>query len=112
MIVLVLDDKSIGGKVFTKTINEYKANLKDAVEGDSSAFEGQTVFVTAVVTQPLRYIAVDRETLRPLLFEDGLLSDLLLSTFIARRELLERVPGIGRSPPFPSPSSSNPLPAS
>src|SRR3954465_6991334 len=63
--------------------------------GEVNLLSGQTVFVTAVVTQPLRYIAVDRETLRPLLFEDGLLSDLLLSTFIARRELLERVPGIG-----------------
>ena len=32
---------------------------------------GQTVFLTAVVTRPLRYIAVDRDALRPLLFEDG-----------------------------------------
>ena len=56
---------------------------------------GQTVFVTSVVTQPLRYIAVDRDLLRPLLFEDGPLSDLLLSTFIARRELLQGVQGLG-----------------
>ena len=32
---------------------------------------GQTVFLTAVVTKPMRYIAVDREDLRQLLFEDG-----------------------------------------
>jgi thioredoxin reductase (NADPH) len=31
---------------------------------------GQTVYVDGVVTEPMRYIAVDREDLRPLLFED------------------------------------------
>ena len=57
---------------------------------------GQTVFLTAVVTQPMRYIAVDRDVLRPLLFEDGSLADLLLSTFIRRREVLQqRQDGIG-----------------
>ncbi len=56
---------------------------------------GQTVFLTAVVTEPMRYIAVDREVLRKLLFEDGSLSDLLLSAFIERRELLQRQQGIG-----------------
>src|SRR5215471_8173314 len=50
--------------------------------GEMNLLSGQTVFVTAVVTEPLRYIAVDREALRALLFEDGPLSDLLLSTFI------------------------------
>jgi thioredoxin reductase (NADPH) len=63
--------------------------------GEMSLLTGQAVFVTAVVTQPLRYIAVDRDALRPLLFEDGPLSDLLLSTFIARREALQQVEGIG-----------------
>jgi thioredoxin reductase (NADPH) len=63
--------------------------------GELNLLSGQTVFLTAVVTQPLRYIAVDREALRPLLFEDGPLSDLLLSTFIARREALQRVQGVG-----------------
>jgi thioredoxin reductase (NADPH) len=53
------------------------------------------VFVTAVVTQPLRYIAVDREVMRSLLYEDGPLSDVVLSAFIARREALQRVPGLG-----------------
>jgi thioredoxin reductase (NADPH) len=63
--------------------------------GEMNLLSGQTVFLTAVVTQPLRYIAVDREGLRPLLFEDGPLSDLLLSTFMARREALQRVQGVG-----------------
>ena len=63
--------------------------------GEINLLSGQTVFLTAVVTQPLWYIAIDREALRPLLFEDGPLSDLLLTTFIARREALQQVQGIG-----------------
>jgi thioredoxin reductase (NADPH) len=63
--------------------------------GELNLLSGQTVFVTAVVRQPLRYIAVDRLAMREVLFEDGPLSDLVLSTFIARREALQRVEGIG-----------------
>jgi thioredoxin reductase (NADPH) len=63
--------------------------------GELNLLSGQTVFLTAVVTQPLRYVAVDRDALRDLLFEDGALSDLLLATFIARREALQRIQGIG-----------------
>jgi thioredoxin reductase (NADPH) len=63
--------------------------------GELNLLSGQSVFVTAVVTEPLRYIAVDREVLRDLLFEDGPLSDLVLSTFITRRETLQTVQGIG-----------------
>jgi thioredoxin reductase (NADPH) len=63
--------------------------------GELNLLSGQTVFLSATVTKALRYIAVDRDALRPLLFEDGPLSDLLLSTFIARREALQRYDGIG-----------------
>jgi CRP-like cAMP-binding protein len=42
--------------------------------GELNLLSGQTVFVTAVVTQPLRYIAVERDTLRSLLYEDAALS--------------------------------------
>jgi len=63
--------------------------------GELNLLSGQTVFVTAVVTEPLNYIAVDRDALRALLFDDGPLSELVLSTFIARREALQRVQGIG-----------------
>jgi thioredoxin reductase (NADPH) len=63
--------------------------------GELNLLSGQTVFVTAVVTLPLRYIAVDRDVLRSLLFEDGPLSDLVLSVFIARREALQQVQGVG-----------------
>src|SRR5690348_16595593 len=63
--------------------------------GELNLLSGQTVFLTAVVTKRLRYVAVDRDALRAMLFDDGPLSDLVLSTFIARREALQRVQGIG-----------------
>jgi thioredoxin reductase (NADPH) len=63
--------------------------------GEMNLLSGQTVFLTAVVTAPMRYIAVDREALRALLFEDGGLSDLLLNAFVERRELLQRRQGVG-----------------
>jgi thioredoxin reductase (NADPH) len=62
--------------------------------GEMNLLSGQTVYLTAVVTEPMRYIAVDRDELRPLLFEDGPLGDLLLSTFMARREALQQQ-GVG-----------------
>jgi thioredoxin reductase (NADPH) len=62
--------------------------------GELNLLSGQTVYLTAVVTQPTRYIAVDRDELRRLLFEDGPLGDLLLSTFMARREALQ-LGGVG-----------------
>ncbi len=75
--------------------NEIVRHGASSFVGELNLLSGQTVFLTAVVTKPLRYIAVDREALRTLLFDDGPLSDLVLSTFIARREALQRVQGIG-----------------
>jgi thioredoxin reductase (NADPH) len=63
--------------------------------GEVNLLSGQTVFVTAMVAKDARYIAVDRDALRSLLYEDGPLSDLVLAAFIARREGLQRVQGIG-----------------
>jgi thioredoxin reductase (NADPH) len=63
--------------------------------GEMNLLSGQTVFLTAVVTEPMRYIAVEREELKKLLLEDGSLSDLLLSAFVQRRELLQRREGVG-----------------
>src|SRR5256714_3767465 len=63
--------------------------------GELNLLSGQTVFVTAVVTKPMRYVAVDRDALRALLFDDGPLSSLVLLTFIARRDGVQRVQGIG-----------------
>jgi thioredoxin reductase (NADPH) len=63
--------------------------------GEMNLLTGQTVFLTAVATEPMRYIAVDRGALRQLLFEDGSLSDLLLTAFVERRESLQQREGIG-----------------
>lgn len=62
--------------------------------GEMNLLSGQTVYLTAVVTQPMRYIAVDRDDLRALLFDDGPLGDVLLSAFMARREALQQQ-GVG-----------------
>jgi thioredoxin reductase (NADPH) len=63
--------------------------------GELNLLSGQSVFVNALVTEPLRYVAVERAGLRSLLNDDGPLSDQLLSTFIARREALQTVDGVG-----------------
>jgi thioredoxin reductase (NADPH) len=63
--------------------------------GELNLMTGQTVYPTAVARQPMRYIAVDHEVLRPVLFEDGPLGDVLLSAFIARREALQTHQGTG-----------------
>src|SRR5437868_5862587 len=75
--------------------NEIVRHGASSFLGELNLLSGQTVFLTAVVTKPLRYVAVDRDALRAVLFDDGPLSDLVLSTFIARREALQRVEGIG-----------------
>ena len=75
--------------------NEIVRHGRAGFLGETNLLSGQTVFLTAVVTQPMRYIAVEREELKALLFEDGPLSDLLLTTFIARREALQSLDGIG-----------------
>ena len=75
--------------------NEIVRHGSSGFLGEISLMSGQTAFVAAVVTQPMRYIAVDREDLRPLMFEDGPLGDLLLSSFMARRERLQAQQGVG-----------------
>ena len=74
---------------------EIMRHLSSGFLGEMSLLTGQTVFVTAIVTKPLRYVAVERDALRALLFEDGPLSDLILATLMERREALERVDGLG-----------------
>ncbi|MGN6255669.1 MAG: FAD-dependent oxidoreductase [Solirubrobacterales bacterium] len=63
--------------------------------GEMNLLSGQTVFLTAEVTKPMRYVAVEREELRKLLLEDAFLSDILLPAFVQRRELLQERQGIG-----------------
>jgi len=75
--------------------NELVRHGASSFLGEVNLLSGQTVFVNALVTEALRYIAVERGALRSLLSEDGPLSDLLLATFISRREALQSVQGIG-----------------
>src|SRR5690349_19171287 len=63
--------------------------------GEMNLLSGQRVYLTAVATQPMRYVAVPREDLRSLLFEDSSLADLLLGAFVRRRELLSQRVGVG-----------------
>jgi thioredoxin reductase (NADPH) len=81
--------------IYDSAGNEIVRHGSSGFLGELNLLSGQTVFVTAIVTQPLRYIAVDRDALRSLLFEDPALSDLVLTTFIERREALQRVGGVG-----------------
>ena len=70
--------------------NEIMRHGASGFLGELNLLSGQTVFVTVVATAPMRYVAIDRELLRPLLFDDGPLAGLLLATFIARREALQQ----------------------
>jgi thioredoxin reductase (NADPH) len=63
--------------------------------GELNLFSGQTVYVTAVVTERMRYIAVDRDELRRLLFDDEQLSDVVTSAFVRRRDALQTRDGLG-----------------
>jgi thioredoxin reductase (NADPH) len=63
--------------------------------GEVSLLSGQTAYLSAVVTQPMRYIAVDRTELRQLLFDDGPFSETVLSAFTSRREFLQQRAGLG-----------------
>ena len=57
--------------------------------GEMGLLTGQTVYLSAVATTPMRYIAVEREVLRELIYEHASLADVLLATFIRRREYLQ-----------------------
>jgi thioredoxin reductase (NADPH) len=63
--------------------------------GELNLMSGQTVFLRAVATEPMRYLAVERDAFRSLMVEDAMLSDLILPTFIRRREALQQKPGVG-----------------
>ncbi|HXW58678.1 MAG TPA: Crp/Fnr family transcriptional regulator, partial [Solirubrobacteraceae bacterium] len=75
--------------------NEIARHGASGFLGEINLLSGQSVFVTAVATRPMRYIAVPREELRSLLFDDPALSDVILGAFVERRELLQRRPGVG-----------------
>jgi thioredoxin reductase (NADPH) len=75
--------------------NEIVRHGQSKFLGEVNLLSGQAAFVTAIAATPVRYIAVEREALRGLLFEDGPLSSLVLATFIERREALQQVSGLG-----------------
>jgi thioredoxin reductase (NADPH) len=63
--------------------------------GEISLLSGQSAMVTTVATKPMRYLALDREKMKALLFEDAALSELLLNAFVERREVLQQSEGVG-----------------
>ena len=63
--------------------------------GSNSRLIGRYLAFMAVAGVIACYGVVDRDTMRSLLYEGEPLSDLVPSTFIARREALQRVQGIG-----------------
>ncbi len=63
--------------------------------GEMNLLTGQTVYLTVIVTQPMRYICVERQRLRDIIADDATLADMLIGAFIARREALQSVEGIG-----------------
>ena len=81
--------------VFDGAGHEITRHVASGFLGEVNLLSGQAVFVTAVVTQPLRYIALPREELRALLFDDPSLSDLILGALVERREVLQRRQGLG-----------------
>ena len=75
--------------------NEVVSHGASGFLGELSLLTGQSAFLTAVVTKPMRYVEIDRDELRQLLFDNPDLSELVLSAFMARRELLQGLEGIG-----------------
>ena len=63
--------------------------------GEMNLLTGQTVYLTAIVTEPMRYIEVERHRVREVIADNEALADVLIGAFIARREALQGVDGIG-----------------
>jgi thioredoxin reductase (NADPH) len=75
--------------------HEVVRHSTDGFLGEMNVLTGQAAFLRAVATEPLRYLAVERQALRTLLTENGPLADLVLTTLIARREMLQQREGLG-----------------
>lgn len=75
--------------------NEIVRHGANGFLGEVSLLSGQTVYLRARATEPMRYLAIDRDKLRWVLGEDEPLSDLILTTFNRRREALQKTEGIG-----------------
>ena len=70
--------------------NEIVRHGRNGFLGELSLLSGQTVYVTAKVTQPMRYIALERGDLLRLLFDDEQLNDVVTSAYVRRRDALQR----------------------
>ena len=75
--------------------NEIIRHTAGGFLGEMNLLTGQTVYVTAIAAEPMRYIAVDRHRMRDLITDDESLADVLIGAFIARREALQGVDGLG-----------------
>jgi len=91
-LIIVLEGEAV---ILNGAGNEIARQGPGGFLAEMNLLTGQTVYVDAVVTEPMRYIAVDREALKPLLFEDAALADVMLNTFIRRREILQQQEGVG-----------------
>src|SRR5215207_1635871 len=91
-LIIVLEGEAV---ILNGAGNEIARQGPGGFLAEMNLLTGQTVYVDAVVTEPMRYIAVDREALKPLLFEDAALADVMLNTFIRRREILQQREGVG-----------------
>ena len=90
----------LGSAWYDSAGNEITRHGPSKFLGEVNLLSGQAAFVTAAAQTPLRYIAVDREALRSLLFDDGPLSSIVLATFIGvklfRWEKEEKIPGTAK----------------
>ena len=75
--------------------NEIVRHGPNGFLGEINLLSGQTLLVTAVAITPMRYVAVEREELKRLMYDDAPLSDLLLGAFVERREALQLQHGVG-----------------
>ena len=75
--------------------NELARQGPNGFLGEINLLSGQTGLVTAVALTSMRYIAVEREELKRLLYDDPPLSDLLLGAFVERREALQVSDAVG-----------------
>ncbi|HEX3617756.1 MAG TPA: FAD-dependent oxidoreductase [Solirubrobacteraceae bacterium] len=81
--------------VFDVAGNEIIRHATGGFLGEMNLLTGQTVYLTAIVTEPLRYIEVERHRMRDVIADNEALADTLIGAFIARREALQGVDGVG-----------------
>ena len=91
-LIVILDGEAA---ILDAEGNEIVRHGPSGFLGEINLLTGQTVYLTAVVTAPMRYVAIEREQLRQLLDDDGALSAVILAAFTARREMLQTRAGVG-----------------